>query len=185
MTNSLFAFEDPALVVLLEAELDSWRGTPFHFDSRAKGPGGGIDCVGFCECVMCAVGVTPAFMFPRTPADNSLHVHNDKILRYLRGEAAEDPQSALLARIFAELPPPIKKPVGAFGCELEPALLPGDLLIMRAAGRGLWHMPIMRNARSFMQCAFPDGVSEADVTQSDYHKRIEAVFRARALEVYS
>jgi cell wall-associated NlpC family hydrolase len=158
-------FSDATRVQALRSECESWRRTPFRFGSSAKGIDGGTDCVGFCEAVLVAAGVFASFNFPRTPADNSRHVHNDKILNYLRGKI-DDPQSVYLSRCFEELP--------------LTEFMSGDLLLLRT-GKGLWHMCVMLSSTAFMQCAFPDGVTEGNITTSNYRKYLVAAFRARAL----
>ena len=180
-------FSDAAAVQRLCTEAESWRNTPFRFGSRAKGIGGGTDCVGFCEAVLLAAGAVTQFNFQRRPEDKSRHVHNDRILNYLRGSARAsrapagaspddlpiDPQSAYLAERFAELPSSIlDSPSSQF--------FPGDILILKT-GVGLYHMPVMITATAFMQCAFPDGVTEGDITAPNYHDYLVAAFRARAL----
>jgi len=169
-------FDDAAAVQRLCVECESWRRTPFRFGSRAKGIGGGADCVGFCEAVMLAAGAVTQFNFPRTPADNSRHVHNDRILNYLRGKV-DDPQSAYLAQRFVELFVIDPEEPGA---PTPVPFLAGDLVLMKT-GKGLWHMPVMMSATAFMQCAFPDGVTEGDITAPNYRKYLVAAFRARAL----
>jgi cell wall-associated NlpC family hydrolase len=166
-------FSSAAAVQQLITECESWRRTPFRFGSRAKGIGGGTDCVGFCEAVMLAAGAVTQFNFPRGPEDNSRHVHNDKILNYLRGKI-DDPQSAYLASRFAELPF-IPQP-SAFNL----SLMPGDLLILKT-GRGLYHMPIMMSSTAFMQCAYPQGVTEGDITAPNYRAYLVTAFRARGV----
>lgn len=176
-------FEDARHVELLVTEGQSWRGTPFAQNSRAKGEGGGIDCAGFCEVLMLAsLAIAAPFDFPRTRADYEGHLHNDKILDYLRGRA-DDEQSQILAARFAELTNIDELiPVAAWphGRVVHTGLIAGDLLIIEAR-HGVWHMPVMMSDRSFMHSAFPLGVSEGDVTQGDFRDRLRAVFRARTL----
>lgn len=177
--NASWFFSDSAAVQRLCKELESWRGTPFRFGSRAKGIVGGTDCVGFCEAVMKAAGAVEEFNFPRRPADMSRHVHNDRILNYLRGKSLSetgglDPQSKVLAERFEELDvEAIVAPITSL------QLMPGDLLILKT-GVGLYHMPIMMSHTAFMQCAYPDGVSEGDITAPNYREHLVAAFRARA-----
>lgn len=164
-------FSDPAAVARLVAEAHALRGKPFHQVTN--------DCVWLAERLHVASGSVAAFNFPRTPTDYSRHVHNDKILDYLRGEHS-DPQSASLAQTFAELPLPEKKQLSAFRFDYEPPFMPGDLLIMRT-GKGLYHMPVMITDRAFIQCAYPDGVSEGDILAPNYRGYLIALFRARKI----
>jgi cell wall-associated NlpC family hydrolase len=171
-------FADESRVALLLSAAEEWNLTPFRFGSRAKGKDGGIDCVGLVEEIMAAAGIE-RFHFERTPADNSRHVYNEKILDYLRGKYP-DPQSKRLLEIFAELDPlPEKKQRTAFIHYYEPPFLPGDLLIMKT-GRGLYHMPVMLTETTFIQCAFPGGVSEGDILAPNYQDYLVAAFRARS-----
>ena len=171
-------FEDQAKAEAIRAELNSWRGTPFHQGGRSKGRGGGTDCVGFCELVMHATGVVPEFVFPRRPEDFSPHVHNDKILDYLRGKRSE-PESALLAAAFAEMNLDELMPKSAcWPFAYTSNALAGDLAIMRL-GIGQWHMPIFLDERNALHCTRPDGVTECDMTAPNYRDRVVAIFRAR------
>ncbi len=180
--NGPWFFSDPAAVTLVRNTADSWDRTPFAQGSKAKGPTGGIDCVGFVEEVMRETGVAPAFNFPRSDADYKGHAHNDKIVDYLRGQKTDDPQSAQLARIFAklenieELVPKAEWPNRLV---INTGLMPGDLLVIQPR-IGIWHLPIMMTDRMFKHCAFPGGVTEGDITQEDYRSRIVAIFRARS-----
>jgi cell wall-associated NlpC family hydrolase len=204
-------FDDESHVTALLTEAASWRHTPFRFGSRAKGRTGGTDCVGLCEALLLAAGAVDSFNFPRHPADMSRHVHNDRILNYLRGRD-DDPQSATLASVFQELnvepfkilnspsslpfAPREKRGLAKTRAEaravedaalIDPSIekleisdfLPGDLLLLRT-GKGLWHMPVMLSPTAFMQCAFPDGVTEGDITAPNYNEHLVAAFRARA-----
>jgi hypothetical protein len=191
-------FDDATRVQRLRNECESWRGTPFHFGSSAKG--GGAYCVGFCKSVFVAVGVVKEFNITPGPEDMSLHVHNDKILNFLRG-AADDPQSKILSSVFAELTLPAQRsdglPANPTGCnrgeiklveqtsiggaQAPPiSFLPGDLVLLRT-GKGLWHMLVMLSPTAFMQCACPDGVTEGDITAPNYREHLVAAFRARKL----
>jgi cell wall-associated NlpC family hydrolase len=173
-------FSDAEAVQRLRAAAADWRGTPFHFDARAKGKGGGVDCVGLVEEIMAAAGLE-RFHFKRAPGDNSRHVYNEKILQYLRGQRSDDEgQSKRLAEIFAELPLPEKKKRTAFVHYYEPPFMPGDLIVMKT-GRGLYHMPVMLSATAFIHCAFPNGVSEGDILAPNYQDYLVAAFRARSL----
>jgi hypothetical protein len=171
-------FDYPEHRAALQAELPTWRGTPFHEGGRVKGKGGGTDCVGFGELNLFAVKLIPEFSFPRTETDFKGHVHNTKILDYLRGKMP-GPESALLMSIFSELVvdeilPPMKWPAPVVSHALT-----GDLLIMKGNAVGVWHLPIMFDDRIFYHCAWPNGVTEGDATQPMYRDRIRAIFRAR------
>ena len=160
-------FEDPDRAAALIAEAKTWRGTPFRRGSSAKGAGGGIDCVGLDESLLFAVGAVPKFNFPRDrKRDYSRHVYNDRILKYLRGQF-EDPQSKILASRLAELAKDI-------------ALMTGDILILKT-GVDLYHMPIVLDPPRFIQCAFPHGVSEADITDPQYRDKLVTIFRVLAV----
>lgn len=170
-------FEDPAHIALFVAEARSWDGTPFG-EGRAKGKGGGIDCVGFAEEPLAVAGIE-RFDFPRDEGDYRPHAHNDKILNYLRG-LHPDPQSAILAARFAELDVDEMIPDVKWPNEVVTGLMTGDALIMRGDA-GIWHMPLMLDSREFMHCAWPLGVTQGDVTSPNYRSKIRALFRARAI----
>ncbi len=176
-------FENPDRVAALLAAVGKRQNTPWAENSRAPGPGGGYDCENYVEDVMLEVGVIDApFEFPRSDSDFRSHVHNSKFLNYLRGKVPDDPRSAKLVSIFAELDIDQLVPVAAWPDSpvRNTGLIPGDLLIIKSHVPGVWHMPMMIDDRNFTQCASPDGVSQADVTQGDYRSRLKAAFRARA-----
>lgn len=174
-------FDDAEAVQRLRAAAAALRGKPF-----SKGHN---DCVWLAEALHVAAGSVTGFNFERRPEDYSRHVHNDRILNFLRGTAtiAEtgkiDPQSVSLAERFVELELPTKNQLSFFRFTYEPPFMPGDLLIMKSASktnRGVWHMPVMLDDHTFVQCAFPRGVTQGDITDPNYRDILEAVFRARA-----
>jgi hypothetical protein len=182
-TSRCWFFEDPEAQKLLIDEAEEWLGlrpplysapTPWARGSLAKGPGGGSDCVGLDQCLMRVSGAAPHFVFPRRKHDYSPHAVNKRVLKYLRGEL-DDPQSKELARIFAEFP--IAE--GEAGCNVT--LLCGDLIVLKT-GVDLWHLPVMLGPSRFVQCMYPDGVSEGDIGQPLYRDRLVTMFRARSLE---
>lgn len=164
-------FSDAGAVQRLRTEAAKLRGTRFMVKDR--------DCIWLAESLHVAGGSVKAFNFPRSDADYSRHVHNNKIFDYLRG-LADDPQSKILSERFVELALPEKKQLSAYRFEYQPPFMCGDLIILRT-GKGLWHMPVMLNDRAFMQCVAPDGVTEGDILAPNYHAHLVAVFRARAL----
>jgi hypothetical protein len=169
-------FEDESRVALLRQRAHELKDTPFRAFSNAPGPGGGMDCVAFAEALHVAPGTVEPFTFPRSSKDYSRHVHNDKILNTLRG-LVDSHESRLLSATFAELPlSDLRPPISDL---MAGDLMAGDVVVMKT-GRGQWHLPVMLDARTFAQCAYPDGVSEADITQPDYADAVVAVFRARA-----
>ena len=176
-------FSEPELAARFCAAGRSWVGTPFAGHSRAKGVGGGIDCVGFIEEWFAeAVPAAPRFNFPRSDADYKSHCHNTKILEYLRGQHP-DPQSKVLAAFFQELTDlDTLVPVPKWPDNLvrNTGLMTGDLLVIKAQIPGVWHLPAMLDDRSFLHCAYPLGVTEADITQHEFRSRLKAAFRARA-----
>jgi cell wall-associated NlpC family hydrolase len=192
MLTSAWYFEDAAAVQRLRKECAEWRSTPFHFGSRAKGRGGGTDCVGFVEAVMQAIGAAPQFTFKREPQDNSRHVYNQKVLKYFRGEL-EDPQSNILAQRFAEIPVPViaapeknRRPSDAamFAPQIDLGLMAGDIVLFKT-GKELWHMGIMQDSTAFMHCAWPGGVTEANTNDTTYRGNLFTAFRARAIPITS
>jgi hypothetical protein len=184
---ALCYFSDAARRETFRAVGYSWLGTPFREHSRAKGLGGGIDCVGFIEEWFFEAGAAPRFNFPRTDGDYKSHLHNTRILSFLRG-ADPDPQSAILHSLFVELTNldelvPVAawpRPANHTG---NTGLITGDLLVIKAKIPGVWHLPAMLDDRMFLHCAWAPsggGVTEGDITQGDIRERLRAVFRLRA-----
>jgi cell wall-associated NlpC family hydrolase len=185
--TSPWFFRLPERVAALHAEIETWRDTPFVPGGCVKGEGGGADCAAFDQAVLAAVGaIPPDLNFPRVESDYGPRLHNNKVLDYLRGKVttgsppAADPQSALLAKIFAELPRPTKKQISTYRFDyVDPVLMAGDVLVMQA-DVGMWHMPIMLDHHRFVHCAAPR-VAHGDVANPNSHEKIVAVFRARDL----
>lgn len=176
-------FLDPDRAARFRAIWKTWDGTPFAAHSRAKGPGGGIDCVAVQEETLFEVGAVPRFHFPRSDGDYKSHVHNTRILAFVRGQDP-DPQSAVLAERFAELtnldelvPIPNWPERQVFNT----GLMTGDLAVIQSMIPGVWHLVAMQDDRIFKHCAYPLGVTEGDITQREYRDRLKAVFRCRAL----
>ena len=167
-------FQNHEAVQLLRDEAARLRGARFIIGQQ--------DCVWVPERLHVAAGSVEAFNFPRSKADYSRHVHNDRILTFLRGQA-DDPQSATLASRFAELDLPAKIPLGAFRFTYDPPFMPGDLLVMKSESKkdlGVWHMPVMLDDHTFIHCAFPRGVTGGDIFDPNYRAILVALFRARA-----
>jgi cell wall-associated NlpC family hydrolase len=178
-------FSDPHRAAHLGVEAHSWDKTPFREWSKAKGPGGGIDCVGLCEEIMLAVGAAPAFTFPRAEGDYQSHTIEEKILGYLRGHDKEgnpidDPQSAILTARFAEVEVPEFE-----GNPPPDFFMPGDLVLLRQGNPegtgGLFHMPIMVYGRRFINCLPRIGVTWGTMQDSTFNRHFIAMFRARSL----
>ena len=172
-------FENPEHVEQLRAEAKSWLGTPFFPFSRAKGPGGGIDCVGLAEALMIASGVFAPneFRFPRRASDYQSNSTENKILEYLRGQIWRDPQSGRLAHIFSEIQLPESK------SNIDQRLfMPGDILVMkrgRVAAGAMFHMPIVLGGLTFIDAHSRTGVSEGHLHDPTFSDHYEACFRAR------
>ncbi len=165
-----YFFEDIDHAAALLAEAESWEGTPFVAYSKAKGPGGGVDCVRLCEAIMVATGAAEPFEFPQTPMDFTLHSDRSLVLEYLRGAYAGDlKQSKRLSRMFKEIP----MPIGYL------TIIPGDLLAFRV-GRAVNHLTVALDHERFIHCLRPIGTVVATLQDSTFAPRLHAVFRARA-----
>lgn len=175
MTRRFF-FDDAEAVQRLRNAFAEWRGTPFRPFSRAKGEGGGIDCVGFAEELLHAAGAVEKFTFPRSSADyqGNAELRAAKVLRYLRGEIEDDAQSAELARRFAELELPVERVTNPNGLLFQP----GDLLVLQHGS--MFHLPVTLDGRRFAHCAYPNGVDEGNIHDPTFSRHLVAHFRARA-----
>lgn len=184
-------FSDPNHAQLLVAEALACQGTPFSEGACARGSG--FDCVSFVEHCMAVAGL-PQFRFPRAEFDYRPHVHNDKILDYLRGryqligldgQSSIEPQSADLAAIFAELNLEETLPAPDWPNDYETGLMVGDLLVMRGKV-GIWHLPFMLDSRQFIHCAWPGGVTQpTDIMPPNYRTAVKAIFRASAVALHA
>ena len=169
-------FEDSDRVTLLRKEADEWLGTPYFAFSRAKGHDGGCDCLGLTEAlyIACGLACEGDFVFPRSAADYQAHRAELRVLKYLRGQISEDPQSARLAEMFAELPLPED-------CKNIDAdhFMPGDMLALRQAGQ--FHLPIYLGNRFFIHCLRGISVVISDLHDPTYSTHLDAHFRPRAI----
>jgi hypothetical protein len=148
-------FDDPVNVRLLLDAADEWKGTPFRKFSRAKGPGDG------------------EFLFSRSDADYSSAAALPRVIHYLRGQVADDPQSARLAELFAEIEIPDNT------TNIAPDFfLPGDLLVLRRKGQ--FHVPVILARRQFINAVPALGVIEGDIHNPEFSDHLIALFRARA-----
>lgn len=191
MTPSFF--DDPEKQALLLAVIAGWQGTPFARFSQAKGPHGGIDCEKYAELVYVEVGVLDAPVeVPHTEADYNLTLHNNRLLDFIRGKAA-DPRSAGIGARFAELPVREfrfeQRAAEAFGSRkiqmFHERPMIGDLVIgrnetaaVRDHGENLWHIGIMTGPTKFTNCTVL-GVREGSIQDITYHRHFCAHFRPR------
>jgi cell wall-associated NlpC family hydrolase len=158
-------FEYPGNVAVLRQEAESWIGTPFRPHSKAKGISGGVDCVGLCEGILCPVIGEDSFSFPRTPMDYSMHNDSSVLLDYLRGKVASDAESDRLRAIFAEIPN-------------GETVMPGDLVAFKI-GKCAHHLAVALSHRHIIHCFTGRSVDVANLQDSTFAKRIEAIFRTR------
>lgn len=173
MTTMRFYFEDAEAVQRLRKAAAEWLGTPFRPFSRAIGSDGGIDCVGLAEELMVAAGAVRAgdFAFARSAADYQSARLELRVLKVLRGQAADDPQSRRLAAIFTELRLPADRE------NIHPAIfMPGDLIVLRQGGQ--FHIPVMLGDRQFVHCSAHSRVAYGDLHDPTYSQHIDAAFRA-------
>ncbi len=167
-------FEDAESVSKLRVAADGWKSppTPFRKFSRVKGAAGGVDCIGLCEALMSETGVIGPneFIFPRRAGDYSSAMAMPRVLRYLRGEIEDDPQSKELSRCFAEI---------RLGSRLSAtSFLSGDIVVMRKASQ--FHVGVVVNGFDFLHVNPASGVSEGTMQDYSFKQYLVAVFRARA-----
>lgn len=167
-----YYFESPARVAALQAEAETWLGTPFRPHSKAKGRSGGVDCIHLCERIFVAIGLFAAgFTFPRLPMDYSMHQDNSIILEYLRGQGragqAIDPQSKLLASVFEEVGPDAEH-------------MPGDLSSI-LIGKCSHHLCLGFDNRRLIHVFAKADVDFGEYQDATFKKRLETIFRARAV----
>jgi hypothetical protein len=178
-------FDDPARVLSLRAEIDSWLDTPFHAYSRAKGRTGGVDCIRLNEAIAIALGVVEPFQFPRVPMDFTKHSDRSIVLEYLRGEYREspdapiDPQSIRLAARYQEILSPELREAGPEAWLRDFEFLPGDLVAI-ILGKAAHHLATVYDGARFVHCLKGLNTILSRFDDSTYAKRIHTVFRARA-----
>jgi cell wall-associated NlpC family hydrolase len=177
-------FDDPRAAHKLREEALSWIGTPFREyyqqdvpeGTDLKGMGGGIDCIGLVQEIMCRTGATDRFLFARAPSDYQSHQLGMKILDWMRGRA-DDPQSKTLGEILLELefPDTITDPRAETPRDF---FRPGDILVMQHGS--LFHLPVIYDNDLHFVNAIPRlGVVEGTIQDSTYSKHLVAVFRLK------
>lgn len=197
MPDPVWVFSDSDLCALLLTVADSWIGTPWRPYSKAKGPAGGIDCVGLVEEIMLEVGAAPEFTFPRTSADydygSPVQDPGDasgtddiglegKVLDYIRGnakfETGDDvPASVTLGAMCVELELPDLSGDAEVPADL---FMPGDIIIMRKGG--LFHIGIVLDTdRHFLSCLPRLRTKRTTLQQSIFKDHIVAAFRLQVV----
>ena len=209
MNGAASYFDDPRHAKALRLESLSWIGTPFRPFSIAKGPGGGIDCIGLVSEIFTAIGATGKWNFPRVHADYENHQLGDKVLDWLRGKGSRaalpdsagstaspgrsgcqpdsagsaaslpDPQSTKLSEILTELEIPDAVTDRDTECPRD-FFKPGDILVMRHGG--LFHMPVIYDNDLHIISAIPRmGVIEGTIQDSSYSSHLVAAFRLKPI----
>lgn len=163
-----WAFEDAERLILLPEVLGEWMGTPFRRGSRAKGQGGGVDCVHFVQEVYWELNcIWEKHPMPRYSVDWHQHRDHSLLMEYLETYHADD---------FEEV-------------STDPdTLMIGDLLLFNPGGRCVNHAGILHKEDAFVHAVRPrngaaGGVIETPVVGSGYGFRLEKVWRPR--EKYS
>jgi hypothetical protein len=204
--SAAWFFRDPSRVTALHAEIDSWLGTPFHPNSRAKGRTGGVDCIRLNEAIAVAVGVVEPFEFPRVPMDFTQHQERSITLEFLRGEyripvaaavsaanlpagdipqsgttadEAIDPQSTRLAARYVELLSPEQIAAGPKSWLPDFQFMPGDLVPI-VLGKAAHHLGTVYDESRFVHCLKGVGTILSRLGDPTYASRLHTVFRARA-----
>lgn len=135
----------------LEAEAQSWAGTPWWPNGRSKGPKGGVSCQMLAYEILLALGAITPFELPRA----SMRIGDQLKLTRLGSILAERPE-------FHELDE---------GAET----LPGDLISFRVTS-GEWHLglrlPDTEQTLRFIQSLPPFGVSFSNLADGTYNARL-------------
>ncbi len=149
-------FDSPESHMKLQAEADSWRGTPFFPHSRAKGRGGGVDCVNICHELYVACGVMERCQIPSFPMDWSNHQSESVLLKFL------ETLPNLKGRL-KKLPPTSES-------------LPGDLLAFEI-GKCVHHLGVCLPKKKFIHCLKPYGILLTAIHEKEFSERLKWIFR--------
>jgi cell wall-associated NlpC family hydrolase len=148
-------FDTPYNVIQLQAELESWIGTPFYRASRAKGKDGGVDCVHLVQEVYFSLGVIEdRYPMPQYSIDWANHQKKSMLKEYIRTFHAND-----------------------FTLIEDRSIQPGDLLIINPRGRCAHHAGIVFDSGQFVHALKPSGVIKTQLEGSGYGFKIEEVWR--------
>ena len=149
-------FDTPERLDKLQAEAESWRGTPFFPHSRAKGKGGGVDCVNICHEIYTGCGVMERCEIPPFPMDWSSHKSESVLLKFL--ETLPKTKGRL-----EKLPP-------------TALALPGDLLAFEI-GKCVHHLGVRLQRNRFIHCLKPYGVLLTPANEEEFSERLKWIFR--------
>ncbi len=140
----------------LERECKSWLKTPFHKGSRAKGPGGGVDCVSLVQEIYFSEGVIPE-KHPLPEYKIDWHKHNANSL-------LEDFIETYYKNCFLVL-------------ESDAPVLVGDLLGLIPKGKCIHHAGVVHRPGMFVHAMQRRGVIESHMNGSTYGLELGRIFR--------
>lgn len=146
--------EDKQRALLTEAT--SWLKTPFHKRSRAKGKGGGVDCVNLAQSIYFNTGAIDELKeMPRYCID--WHSHQNE---------------SILERIFKEMYPNDFVLVD----NMETMKI-GDLLLFNPMGKCIHHCAIYHRENWFIHAFVGKGVIETHVSTREETFTLEKIYR--------
>lgn len=147
---------------VIVTEALSWEGTPFRVGSRAKGPGGGVDCAGLAMAVFAAANLTIVEPFPFVDPQHASHNQHSFILEWLarHPELGRDVSSEV---VFDE---PFR-PLG---------ILAGDLVCYRY-GLCVHHCGVAISPVCTIQAVYPGGVARFDMCSQYFRQQYHATYR--------
>lgn len=140
-------------VALLEAEADSWRGTPFAANSASKGRG--VSCQNLAASLYQACGYPVPLDVPDVPVAHARFSTASFVTAYFDARADF-------------VPVPVSGP-----------LLPGDVLGF-AIGRCVHHLGVLLRHGQFIHVLDGTGAMVATLADATWFSRLENVWRPRA-----
>ncbi|MCH6256723.1 C40 family peptidase [Puniceicoccaceae bacterium K14] len=149
-----FGNEESRERLLLEGR--SWLGTPFFKRSKAKGVGGGVDCVNLAQIIYYNIGVIDEIKdMPEYNLD--WHFHQE---------------DSLLERIFKEM-----YPNEFVEIDISDGLMVGDLMLFNPMGACIHHCGILYRDNWVLHAMVERGVIETHISTSERAFTLEKVFR--------
>lgn len=164
-----FLASDPVMAAAIVTECESWLGTPFVQHGHFKGRSGGVDCIRFVREVFANVGVPQDVPWPEYRIDESLHMREPKLERFLDSH----PRVQKMARLEDDAR-------GKAVLLDRVPLMPGDILGIRF-GEVMFHLGIAVGGRKFIHCVRVRGVVDCYTDDSTFERRIIAVYRPLAV----
>lgn len=156
---------DHTVVAAIEREAAEWLGTPFADHGRAKGKGGGVDCINLMQEIFARALGAGRIAFPRYTLSENLHTSDPRLER----ELDNHPRLVKLASFDEDVPRKAR-------CLDDLPLMVGDLIGMRVVNV-VHHLALSLGGRKFIHCVRGIGTIQSYTDDATFERRIMVVYR--------